>query len=163
MNRAFVKESDLEDSGELPERAHSDNPNYITRSGLARLEREVSRLRRDIEALKASEQLDAGSKLKTAQRDLRYFEERLRRAIPVDPPQDCDRVRFGHTVRLKDADGRVYEFTLVGEDEIDVESGRISWASPIARLLVNRQVGDELEWPRGDQRLVVEIDAIRRS
>ena len=33
--------------------------------------------------------------------------------------------------------------TLVGEDESDADSGRVSWAAPIARALVGARVGDE--------------------
>ena len=157
MSRAFVKESDLEDLDQLPERTHSDLPNYITHEGLAHLEQTIEQLKQTIEQLSSSDQLDAKSQLAYAQRDLRYFEERLQRAIPVDPPEQFDRVRFGHTVTLLDSGSAEYKFTLVGEDEIDIDAGRISWASPIAKQLINREVGDEILWQRGEEQLNVEI------
>ena len=157
MSRAFVKESDLEDLEQLPERTHSDLPNYITRQGVSHLERRITQLRKTIERLKASDQIDTKSQLAHAQRDLRYFEERLRRAIPVDPSEQFEQVKFGHTVTLIDAEGSEYKFTLVGEDEIDIDAGRISWASPIAKQLLNREVGDEILWTRGEHQLTVEI------
>lgn len=161
MSRAFVKESDVEDLHPLPERTHSDFPNYISREGLGALQDRVTRLRTKSAELKNSDQFDATSRLAILQRDLRYFEERLRRAITVDPPDQCQRVKFGHTVTLVDAQDNVFTFTLVGEDESNVDAGRISWATPIARLLVNREVGDEVAWPRGDGTLVVEIIEIK--
>ena len=157
MSRAFVKESDLEDLDQVPERTHSDLPNYITREGLAHLEQTIDQLKQTIEQLSSSDQLDAKSQLAYAQRDLRYFEERSQRAIPLDPPEQFDRVRFGHSVTLLDSGGASYKFTLVGEDEIDIDAGRISWASPIARQLTNREVGDEILWQRGEEQLNVEI------
>ena len=161
MSRAFVKESDLEDLDPLPERTHSDFPNYISREGLSVLEDRVTRLGQNIAALKDSDQLVAGSQLAVLQRDLRYYEERLRRAIRVDPPHQCRQVKFGHTVTLIDAQDNIYTFTLVGEDESDVDNGRISWATPVARLLINREAGDEIAWPRGDGTLTVEIIDIK--
>jgi len=161
MSRAFVKESDLEDLDLLPERMHSDLPNYITREGLRILEDKVSRLLENMVVLKASDQFEAGSQLAVLQRDARYYEERLRRAIVVDPPDQCRQVKFGHTVTLADALENIYTFTLVGEDEADVDHGRISWATPIARRLVNREVGDEIVWPRADGVLAVEITDIK--
>ena len=157
MSRAFVKESDLEDLDQLPERTHSDLPNYITHEGLAYLGQTIKHLKQSIEQLSSSDQFDAKSQLAYAQRDLRYFEERSQRAIPVDPPEQFDQVRFGHTVTLLDSGGSEYTFTLVGEDEIDIDAGRISWASPIAKQLINREVGDEILWKRGEKQLKVEI------
>ena len=160
MGRAFVKESDVEEPEQLPERIHSDLPNYITAAGLAELDAQIQALRKTTAELKSSDQLDAKSQLAHAQRDLRYFEERLQRAIEVDPPQNNERIQFGHTVRLVDDDGTEYTFTLVGEDEIDIDAGRISWASPIGKALTGREEGDEVVWPRGDHELQVEIVAI---
>ena len=157
MSRAFVKESDLEDLDQLPERTHSDLPNYITRKGLAHLEQRIAHLRKTIEHLRKSDEIDTKPQLSYAQRDLRYYEERLRRAIPIDPSEQFEQIRFGHTVTLMDTEGSEYKFTLVGEDEIDIDSGRISWAAPIAKQLLNREVGDEIVWSRGVNPITVEI------
>ena len=108
MSRAFVKESDLEDLDQLPERTHSDLPNYITHEGLANLRQNIKQLNKSIEQLSSSDQFDAKSQLACAQRDRRYFEERLQRAIPVDPPVQFDKVKFGHTVTLLDRGGSEY-------------------------------------------------------
>lgn len=160
MNRAFVKESDVEDRDTVPERTHSDLPNYITRRGLSALENAVANLRQLVEDAKSSDRLEIKSQLAGARRDLNYLEERLRRAIPVDPPTQNDHVEFGHTVSVVDENDKHYQFTLVGEDEIDIENGCISWASPIAKNLVGREIGDEIVWPKVGEALLVEITAI---
>src|SRR5258706_7557515 len=46
------------------------------------------------------------------------------------------------TVTFKRDDGRVQKFRIVGEDEADPKAGSISFASPVARLLMGKAVGD---------------------
>ena len=158
MSRAFVKEPDGDEIvDQPPERLHSDLPNYITHGGLVSLQEEINRIQDQISEWNRTDTADFRSKIAVARRDLRFFEERLRRAIPVEPPDTPEEVVFGVTVRLEDEDENEYRFTLVGEDETDVESGRVCWAAPIAKLLIGRQVGDEIIWPRGDTRLTLEI------
>ena len=48
----------------------------------------------------------------------------------------------------------------MGEDETDLETGLISWASPIARLLMGHKIGDEVRWNRGNETLNVEITGL---
>jgi transcription elongation GreA/GreB family factor len=51
-------------------------------------------------------------------------------------------VAFGSTVTFRRADGRVQTYRIVGEDEADPKSGSISFASPVAKLLMGKAVGD---------------------
>ena len=55
-----------------------------------------------------------------------------------------DRVGFGSTVHLKDADGQTITYQLVMPEDADVELGMISTASPIGRALLNKEEGDEV-------------------
>ena len=43
---------------------------------------------------------------------------------------------------VKRYDGRVQKYRIVGEDEADPKAGSISFASPVARLLMGKAVGD---------------------
>jgi len=65
----------------------------------------------------------------------------------IDPSQfDGSKVVFGVTVVIADADsGEKQTWTLVGEDEADLKKSKISIASPLARALVGKSVGDQLE------------------
>jgi transcription elongation GreA/GreB family factor len=47
-------------------------------------------------------------------------------------------------VTFRRGDGRVQKYRIVGEDEADPKAGSISFASPVARLLVGKAVGDEI-------------------
>jgi transcription elongation GreA/GreB family factor len=51
-------------------------------------------------------------------------------------------VRFGATVTLARSDGSRLTYRIVGEDEADPAEGRISYVSPIARLLIGAAVGN---------------------
>lgn len=53
------------------------------------------------------------------------------------------RVVFGSTIDLVDEnDGKEFTYQIVGEDESDISSGRISFQSPIARALIGKDQGD---------------------
>jgi len=75
--------------------------------------------------------------------------------------QPKDRVDFGAIVETEDENGKKRKFEIVGEDEADVASSRISWASPLAQSLIGAGVGDTVVWrrPAGD----VELEIVRIS
>ncbi len=57
-----------------------------------------------------------------------------------------DKVKFGATVVLVDEDTEEKKtYQIVGDQEADVKSGRISISSPIARALIGKEVGDAIE------------------
>ena len=158
MSRAFIKESDGDNVvNAFPERIHSDVPNYIPCEGLERLQTKIRQLETELTALNTSPSIDKPSQIERIKQELRDHRERLRRAIPPDTPEAPDSVQFGVTVILLGEDCDSYQFTLVGEDETDLETGLISWASPIARLLMGHKIGDEVRWNRGNETLNVEI------
>ena len=55
-----------------------------------------------------------------------------------------DKVGFGSTVHLKDAQGATMVYQLVMPEDADVDQGLISTASPIGRALLNKEEGDEV-------------------
>jgi transcription elongation GreA/GreB family factor len=75
----------------------------------------------------------------------------------VGPPADRSHVCFGARVLVRGAAERDRAFTIVGEDEIDIERGRIGEASPLARALLGKSVGETTTWtrPAGTRELVV--------
>ena len=76
----------------------------------------------------------------------------------LDPTTiDDEVVRFGATVSVEDEGGKDLRWTIVGEDEIAVEAGRISYKSPIGRALIGKEEGDEvvIRTPGALRRMVV--------
>ena len=75
-------------------------------------------------------------------------ESRLANAqiIAPTPLPDSGRVVFGATVDLAPVDGGPeVSYQIVGDDEADIRSGMISINSPIARALIGKSRGDEVE------------------
>lgn len=88
------------------------------------------------------------------------LEAKLANAQIIDPRLvDADgRCVFGATVDLEDeADGAAVTWQIVGEDEADIKSGKISIRSPIARALIGKYAGDavEVQTPGGVKRYEV--------
>ena len=78
-------------------------------------------------------------------RKIRYLSKRLDVIQVVDRvPADRERVFFGAWVEVEDAQGGVAEYRIVGADETDAPTGRISIDSPLARALLGQRVGAEV-------------------
>jgi transcription elongation GreA/GreB family factor len=145
----------------LPERPQSLRPNYVTPAGLQRLRVQAADLAARLQEIGPSAD---SNELALLQRDLRWLEGRLQRAILVDPAtQAIDRVRFGMTVDVRHEDGSTEALTIVGEDEAEPGTGRISWLSPLAEALLDAEPGDEVAWQRPAGRTRLEIIGVRRS
>ena len=89
-----------------------------------------------------------------------FLGDRLTRAEIIDPTQhtSLDQVVFGVFVTLADEDsGAEITYQLVGEDEADVEQGRLSIAAPLARVLLGKEVDDDvsLQLPAGQKEYVI--------
>jgi transcription elongation factor GreA len=70
-----------------------------------------------------------------------------------------DKVVFGATVTICDVDAdKEVTYKIVGLDEADVNAGRISVQSPIARGLIGKSVGDEVSitTPAGSKEYEIE-------
>jgi transcription elongation factor GreA len=74
------------------------------------------------------------------------IEDVLSRAEVIDTASlGGDRVKFGARVTLEDIEnGKTVVYRIVGPEEADVDKGSISVTSPVARAIINREVGDEV-------------------
>ena len=75
------------------------------------------------------------------------IEDKISRAQVIDVSKlSGDQVKFGATVTVVDEDTEEESrYQIVGEHEADVKQGRISIASPIARAMISKEVGDVVE------------------
>ena len=91
---------------------------------------------------------------------INYLGDRLTRAEVIDPVQHAslDQVMFGVYVTLSDEDsGDEVTYQLVGEDEADIDHGRVSIAAPLARALLGKEIDDEivLQTPSGQKNYTI--------
>lgn len=75
------------------------------------------------------------------------LEDKLARADIIDVSKlGGSTVKFGATVAIIDVETEAEStYRIVGEDEADVAHGKISITSPIARALIGKEAGDEVE------------------
>ena len=75
------------------------------------------------------------------------IEDRMARAQIIDVSRlSGSQVKFGATVSVVDEDTEEKaRYQIVGEHEADVRSGKISIASPIARAMIGKEIGDVVE------------------
>ncbi len=77
---------------------------------------------------------------------IREIEDKIGRAQVIDVSKlSGDTVRFGATVTVADEDtDEEKTWRIVGADESDVERGQLSVSAPLARALINKNVGDSV-------------------
>jgi transcription elongation factor GreA len=75
------------------------------------------------------------------------LEDLIARAEVIDVSKlSGETIKFGATVVVVDEDSDEEKtYQIVGDQEADVKAGRISVSSPIARALIGKKVGDEIE------------------
>src|ERR1700729_2427060 len=139
MRRAFVRDSDSDAPDALPDRPISPHPNFVTRSGLAKID---SRLREPEAVRSTALSSEDRATLTGIERELRYWKQRRSSARIIAPPATPEIVRFGVAVSLQFDDGAERRYRLVGEDEADPPAGLISWTSPVGSALIGRRAGD---------------------
>src|SRR5690606_8674106 len=176
MNKAFVKESDRDDDDELPDAQilPAGTRNYMTPAGYARLRDELAHLMNverpavvQVVSWAASngdrsengDYLYGKKRLREIDRRMRFLTKRLDVAEVVDPSAqpNRDQVFFGATVTYMDKAGETHAVTIVGVDEAEPLTGKISWISPVARALIKAREGDTvvLRTPGGVEELEI--------
>jgi transcription elongation GreA/GreB family factor len=148
MSKAFVKEDSDGAPEALPDREISPHANLVTAEGLAQIEATIAKLQKD---QANSSEGDAPS----VARDLRYWTAQ-RATAQLTPDSDASHVKFGSRVTVERDDGRKETYRIVGVDEADPKRGTLSYVSPLAQALIDREVGDTVE-AGGTRREIIEI------
>jgi transcription elongation factor GreB len=83
-------------------------------------------------------------RMREIDRELAHLARRMKAARVLDPAAqpDKERVFFGATVTVADADDARRTVTIVGDDEQEASADRIGWSSPLARALRGAAVGE---------------------
>ena len=148
---------------------------YVTRAGFERLQAEQGELwarRRDVVAALSAAAAE-GDRSENAEyqyrkkelggidRRIRYLQKRLPTLQVVDARAGGEKVFFGADVHveIESSDGTLEQrrVRLVGSDEIDLARRQVSIDSPLARALIGKRVGDELEITIDDRALACTV------
>ena len=108
---------------------------------------EALKLARDHGDLSENAEYDAAKETQALlEARIAQIEDRLARAEVVDTRHvDLDKVRFGTKVVLEDLEsGAEVTYTLVGQDEANIEKSLLSVTSPVGRALIGRGREEEV-------------------
>jgi transcription elongation factor GreA len=141
---------------------------YMTEEGLANLKKELDHLisvERPAISFQIAEARDKGDLSENAEYDaakdaqgllemkIARLEEMIANARIIDESKiDTSQVQILNKVKIKNTrNNKQLEYTLVSESESDIKNGKISVATPIARGLLGKKVGDivDIQVPSG--------------
>ena len=147
MSRGFVKEGDQEEIPILTPRAYLPDgvTNYVTQVGMNELLDEKQMLVGEIENLNTTNENERRIASNHLNAKLKLLNERILTAQIIDlDKQSPDEVWFGATITLKvDNETELQKYQIVGVDEADVSKGKISFISPLAKILTGKEVGEK--------------------
>ena len=146
----------------------------ITRDGYNQLHKELGNLKKvvrpqvikDIEEARAQGDLSENAEYVAAkerqsfvEKKIHEIEQKLANSEIMDTSNlPSDRVGFGSVVTLSNLEnGGEVTYQIVGPDESNVDSGKISIASPLGKALVGKEVDDEVivKTPGGVKRYTI--------
>lgn len=159
MNKAFVREPDVEVPEPLPELPIPPPPNPVTSAGLRRITETIDDLDRRLAT--AAETGRAVDEVERLQRDRRYWTARLATAQRTDPPSVPDEIGFGSDVTVAWPGRGDVTLRIVGEDEADPTHGLIGWRAPVAAALTGNGAGDEIDIELAGRQIRLTVLAVR--
>src|SRR4051812_7494164 len=123
---------------ELKHRQQVERPRIIQQITDARTHGDLSE-NAEYHAAKEQQSLNEGR--------IAELEDKLSRAEIIDVTKlSGSTIKFGATVKLIDEDTEEEKtYQIVGENEADVKSGKVSISSPIARALIGKKTGETVE------------------
>ena len=135
----------------------------LTKKGFLRLEQELKDLKgierpnviAAIAEARSHGDLSENAEYSAAKEKQGFIEGRIQeleavisRAQVIDPSEiKGDVIRFGATVNVVDVDtDKENSYQIVGDYEADINENKISLSSPLAKALIGKEVGDEVEY-----------------
>jgi transcription elongation factor GreB len=167
MSRGFVKEDDQEEVPMVPKRAYLPEgvANFVTQSGMDQLMAEKQMLTDEKNNLNNDNENEKRIALNYINAKLQLLDNRIAQARIVnlnDQPQN--EIRFGATITLKtEASENNQTIQITGVDEADISKGKVSFISPIAKVLIKKKTGDKVILRQVQKDIVFEIINISYS
>ena len=151
----------------------------MTPSGYARIEKHLRKLKKEerpavIQAIgearlhgdlsENAEYHAAKEKQGYIEAHIKDLEAKISLAKVIDPKdfQGSETVKFSATVTVVDEETHKKSiYQIVGDDEANIQEGRIAISSPLAKALIGKKAGDYVEFitPRGEKNYeIVKVD-----
>lgn len=145
---------------------------YISEEGLEKLKKQLEELK-TVKRQEIAERLEEAKKMgdlsenaeyteaREAQefneREIAELEELIKKAVVIGKPKDKDEIQIGSTFIAK-SHGKEHQFTIVGSEEADPVSGKISNESPLGKSFLGKKKGDEarVKTPKGEVKYTIE-------
>ena len=161
MSRGFVREDDQEEIPIVPQRAYLPEgvTNFVTPFGMNQLLDEKQMLENEKNNLNNANENEKRIELNYINAKLQLLNNRIAEAkiINLDEQQQNE-IRFGATITIKtEASNNIQTFQIVGVDEADISKGKVSFISPLARVLINKKTGDKVILKQAGKDIVFEI------
>lgn len=162
MSRGFVKEGDQEEMPLVTPRAHlpAGVTNYVTPTGYDALMYERDTMISERKALIEQSDKDNRVDINYLTAKLNLLEERINSAKLIDlQKQTQNAISFGAKITVyKEEEKCDCKYQIVGVDEANISQNKVSFLSPFAKVLINKQVGDKisLKTPQGLRTMLVE-------
>ena len=150
----------------------------MTPEGLVQIKNELAHLKsvrrpdviRAISEARAHGDLKENAEYHAAKDDQAMLEARiaqletavnLAEVIDITSFKNEGKVIFGSTITLRNMDtDEVRVLRIVGELEADLSKGTVSSNAPLVKICLGRRVGDSVEFVRGQDTIVYDIEAV---
>ena len=134
----------------------------LTKGGLAKVEEELRHLE-TVRRREVADKIHQAKELASTQNNAEYEDAKNEQAmvegrilalqsllqnatiIDQDSAHKSKSVILGSNVKMKTADGKAVEYTIVGPAEADPRDGKISNESPVGRALLGKKLNDEVQ------------------
>ena len=167
MSRGFVKEDDQEEVPIVPQRAYLPVgvTNFVTPYGINQLLAEKQMLVNEKTNLNNANENEKRIDLNYINAKLQLLNNRIFEAKIVNlNVQPQNEIRFGATITLRiEVSRNIQTFQIVGVDEANISKGKVSFISPIAKVLINKKTGDKVILKQAKKDIVFEIIDISYS
>ena len=156
-----MKEGDQEEVPMLTPRAFlpAGVENFVTSTGMEELKAEREEILRERKQYEGVDNNDARVNNNYLTGKLRLLEERIHSARVLDyDPQRQNDVAFGATIKFKNLkNNQIAQYQIVGVDEANIMKGKISFLSPLSKVLMNKKAGETVSFntPQGEMQMEI--------
>ena len=151
----------------VPKRAYLPDgvTKFVTPNGMDQLMAEKEMLIKEKNDFNITDENEKRIALNYINAKLQLLNNRISEARIVNlTDQPKNEIRFGAIVTLKtEASKDSQTLQIVGVDEAEISKGKVSFLSPVARLLINKRKGDKVILNQAGKDIVFEIIDITYS